>query len=109
MNANGRVKEDGAFKFYEQESCGRGMTYYHALPNLIKSNYAKQHPVLLRSNCQTAQHIKLIISFLFSSSSASDCKCNRVNFFSQLKSRATRGNKRTGEQENKLKMEKGTR
>ena len=85
------------------------MTYYHALPNLIKSNYAKQHPVLLRSNCQTAQQIKLIISFLFLSSSASDYKCNRVNFFSQLKSRATRGNKRTGEQENKLKMEKGTR
>ena len=29
MNAKGRVKEDGAFKFYEQES-SRGDMSYHA-------------------------------------------------------------------------------
>ena len=28
MNAKGRVKEDGAFKFYEQESSRRGMSYH---------------------------------------------------------------------------------
>ena len=28
MNAKGRVKEDGAFKFYEQESWARGMSYH---------------------------------------------------------------------------------
>ena len=28
MNAKGRVKEDGVFKFYEQESCQRGMSYH---------------------------------------------------------------------------------
>ena len=28
MNAKGCVKEDGAFKFYEQESSRRGMTYH---------------------------------------------------------------------------------
>ena len=28
MNAKGRVKEDGAFKFYEQESFRRGMSYH---------------------------------------------------------------------------------
>ena len=28
MNARGRVKEDGVFKFYEQESCQRGMSYH---------------------------------------------------------------------------------
>ena len=28
MNANSRVKEDGAYKFYEQESCRRGMNYH---------------------------------------------------------------------------------
>ena len=28
MNAKGRVKEDGVFKFYEQESCQRGMNYH---------------------------------------------------------------------------------
>ena len=27
MNAKGRVKEDGVFKFYERESCQRGMSY----------------------------------------------------------------------------------
>ena len=29
MNAKGRVKEDGAFKFYEQESSRRGMSSTH--------------------------------------------------------------------------------
>ena len=28
MNAKGRVKEDGTFKFYEQESSRRGMSYH---------------------------------------------------------------------------------
>ena len=28
MNAKGRVKEGGAFKFYEQESSRRGMSYH---------------------------------------------------------------------------------
>ena len=28
MNAKGRVKEDGTFKFYEQESSRRGMGYH---------------------------------------------------------------------------------
>ena len=28
MNAKGRVKEDGAFNFYEQESSRRGMSYH---------------------------------------------------------------------------------
>ena len=28
MNAKGRVEEDGVFKFYEQESCQRGMSYH---------------------------------------------------------------------------------
>ena len=28
MNAKGRVKEDGVFKFYEQESSRRGMSYH---------------------------------------------------------------------------------
>ena len=28
MNAKGRVKEDGVFKLYEQESCQRGMSYH---------------------------------------------------------------------------------
>ena len=27
MNRKGRVKEDGAFKFFEQESSRRGMSY----------------------------------------------------------------------------------
>ena len=30
MNVKGRVKEDGAFKFYEQESSRRGMSYHAA-------------------------------------------------------------------------------
>ena len=28
MNAKGRIKEDGAFLFYEQESFQRGMSYH---------------------------------------------------------------------------------
>ena len=28
MNAKGRVKEDGVFKFYEQESSWMGMSYH---------------------------------------------------------------------------------
>ena len=31
MNAKGRVKEDGAFKFYQQESSRRGMSNWHEL------------------------------------------------------------------------------
>ena len=30
MNVKGRVKEDGAFKFYEQGSSRRGMSYHAA-------------------------------------------------------------------------------
>ena len=41
MNAKGHVKEDAAFKFYEQESSRRGMGY-HARPT--KHDLQPSHP-----------------------------------------------------------------
>ena len=38
MNAKGRVKEDGAFKFYEQDSSLRGMSY-HARRDARRTTY----------------------------------------------------------------------
>ena len=34
MNVKGHVKEDGTFKFYEQESSQRGLSY-HARPKML--------------------------------------------------------------------------
>ena len=36
MNAKGRVKEDGAFQFYEQEYSRRGISYHARRTNLIR-------------------------------------------------------------------------
>ena len=40
MNVKGRVKEDGAFKFYERESSRRGMSY-HAVRDHLGSCFGR--------------------------------------------------------------------
>ena len=44
MNAKGRVKEDRAFKFYEQESSLRGMSY-HARRTTHDARLTTQDPL----------------------------------------------------------------